>query len=126
MAAARSLRFPVILKPRSAPEFRRRFHRQVLEARNLEELRRLWEPAAPYRPQLSEVIPGGDELIWTLGSYRDAAGRPRPRSPGASCASGRPASERGRSAEARWDPALAARGHRLLDALGFHGISQLR
>ena len=66
----------MILKPRSAPEFRRRFHRQVLEARNLEELRRLWEPAAPYRPQLSEVIPGGDELIWTL-AIRHLSASPR-------------------------------------------------
>jgi D-aspartate ligase len=125
VAAARSLRFPLILKPRSAPEFRRRFHRQVLEARDLEELRRLWELAAPYRPHVSEVIPGGDELIWTLGSYRDAAGRPLASFTGRKLRQWPPRFGTGRAAEARWDPALAARGHRLLDALGFHGISQL-
>ena len=53
-------------------------------------------------------------------------GAPRSRrSPAASCASGRRASAPRRAAESRWDPGLAARGHALLDALGFHGISQL-
>ena len=93
VAAAAALRFPMILKPRYAPEFRRRFRVQVLEANDGEELRRQWELAAPYRPQLSEVIPGGDDLIWTLGVLprRRRAGPSRP-SPAASCASGRRAS----------------------------------
>ena len=60
-AAARELRFPVVLKPRDAPEFRRRFRAQVLEAATPAELEAAWERAAPYAPQISEVVPGGDE-----------------------------------------------------------------
>jgi D-aspartate ligase len=125
VAAAAELRFPMILKPRYAPEFRRRFRVQVLEAHDAEELRRQWELAAPYRPQLSEVIPGGDDRIWTLGSYRDAEGRPLASFTGRKLRQWPPRFGTARSAEAHWDPDLAARGHALLDELGFHGISQL-
>lgn len=124
-AYARDLRFPVILKPRYSPEFRRRFRAQVLEANTLEELRRQWELAAEYGPQLSEVIPGDDSRLWTLGSYRDAAGRPLASFTGRKLRQWPPRFGTARSAEAQWDPDYAARGHALLDALGFHGISQV-
>jgi predicted ATP-grasp superfamily ATP-dependent carboligase len=124
-AAGRELRFPVVLKPGYAPEFRRRFRVQVLEARDPEELRRQWELAAPYGPQVCEVIPGGDDRLWTLGSYRDAAGRALASFTGRKLRQWPPRFGTARAAESRWDPELAARGHRLLDALGFHGISQV-
>jgi D-aspartate ligase len=124
-AIALELRFPVVLKPRNAPEFRRRFRRQVLEVSRPEALPAAWAAAAPYGPQASEVIPGGDERIWSLGSYRDAAGRPLASFTGRKLRQWPPRFGTGRVAEAQWDPALAARGHRLLDALGYHGISQL-
>ena len=123
--AAEGLRFPVILKPRYSPEFRRRFHVQVLEANDLEELRAAWEMAAEYRPQLSEVIPGGDDTIWTLGSYRDAHGRALASFTGRKLRQWPPRFGTGRACEARWDADFAARGHELLAALDFHGISQL-
>lgn len=124
-AYARDLRFPVILKPRYSPEFRRRFRAQVLEANDVEELRRQWALAAEYRPQLSEVIPGDDAQLWSLGSYRDADGRPLASFTGRKLRQWPPRFGTARAAEGRWDAAYAARGHALLDALGFHGISQL-
>jgi predicted ATP-grasp superfamily ATP-dependent carboligase len=125
VALSRDLRFPVILKPRYSPEFRRRFRAQVLEAADPEELRRQWELAAEYRPQLSEVIPGDDSQLWSLGSYRDAAGRPLGSFTGRKLRQWPPRFGTARAAEGRWDADYAARGHALLDALGFHGISQL-
>jgi predicted ATP-grasp superfamily ATP-dependent carboligase len=124
-AAARDLRFPLVLKPRNSPEFRRRFRAQVLEVRTEEELRAAWAAAAAYEPQLSEVIPGGDDRIWTLGSYRDATGRPLASFTGRKLRQWPPRFGTARAAEARWDPEVAGRGHRLLDALGYHGISQV-
>jgi predicted ATP-grasp superfamily ATP-dependent carboligase len=115
----------VVLKPRDAPEFRRRFRTQVLEAADPEALRAAWARAAPYEPQVSEVIPGGDDRLWTLGSYRDAQGRPLASFTGRKLRQWPPRFGTARAAEAHWDPGLAARGHRLLDALGFHGISQV-
>lgn len=125
VALARDLRFPVILKPRYSPEFRRRFRAQVLEAANPEELRRQWDLAAEYRPQLSEVIPGDDSQLWSLGSYRDADGRVLGSFTGRKLRQWPPRFGTARAAEGRWDADYAARGHALLDALGFHGISQL-
>ena len=119
------LRFPVVLKPSRSAEFKRALRVQVLEAADPEQLRRVWDRAAPYRPAVSEVIPGGDELIWSLGSYRDAAGSPLASFTGRKLRQWPPRFGTGRSAESRWDAGLARRGHELLDALAFHGISQL-
>jgi predicted ATP-grasp superfamily ATP-dependent carboligase len=124
-AAGGELRFPVILKPRHAPEFRRRFRTQVLEAADAEALRRAWDLAAPYDPQVSEVIPGDDSCLWSLGSYRDAAGRPLASFTGRKLRQWPPRFGTARAAESRWDPGLAGRCHELLDALGYHGISQV-
>jgi D-aspartate ligase len=124
-AVANELRFPVVLKPRYAPEFRRRFRTQAFEAANEEELRAAWERAAPYGPLVSEVIPGGDERLWTLGSYRDASGRPLASFTGRKLRQWPPRFGTARAAEARWDPDLSARAHALLDELGYHGISQV-
>jgi D-aspartate ligase len=123
--AEAGVRYPVILKPRYAPEFRRRFRVQVLQADDAEALRRAWAGAAEYRPQIQEVIPGGDDALWTLGSYRDRDGRPLASFTGRKLRQWPPHFGTARAAEARWDPDLARRGHALLDALGFHGISQV-
>jgi len=125
VGAAEGLRYPVVLKPRYAPEFRRRFRVQVMEAADAEALRRAWDLAAEYRPQVSEVIPGGDGQLWSLGSYRDVDGTPLASFTGRKLRQWPPRFGTARSAEARWDPGLAARSHLLLDALGFHGISQV-
>lgn len=125
VALSRDLRFPVILKPGYAPEFRRRFRAQVLEAANPEELRRQWDLAAEYGPQISEVIPGGDDALWTLGSYRAAGGEPLASFTGRKLRQWPPHFGTARAAESRWDQDLAIRGHQLLDALKFHGISQV-
>jgi predicted ATP-grasp superfamily ATP-dependent carboligase len=84
-----------------------------------------WDRAAEHMPQVSEVIPGGDDTLWTLGSYRDAAGIPRASFTGRKLRQWPPRFGTARAAEAWWDPGLAARGHALLDEIGFHGISQV-
>jgi D-aspartate ligase len=124
-AEGAGLRYPMVLKPRYAPEFRRRFRVQVMEAGDAAALRRAWELAAPYRPQLSEVIPGGDDHLWSVGSYRDRDGRPLATFTGRKLRQWPPRFGTARAAEARWDPGLATRAHALLDALSFHGISQV-
>lgn len=125
-AATAEMRFPVILKPRVDPAgFRRAFRRQVLEAEDAEELRRQWERCAHHQPQVCEVIPGGDDALWTLGSYRDPAGRPLASFTGHKLRQWPPGFGTARAAEAWWDPGLAGRCHALLDEMGFHGISQV-
>jgi predicted ATP-grasp superfamily ATP-dependent carboligase len=124
-AVARELRFPVVLKPRNAPEFRHRFRAHLLTAADPEELRRAWEQAGPYDPQVCEVIPGDDSRLWTYGSYRDAAGRALAAFTGRKLRQWPVGFGAARAAESWWDPDLAARCDALLDALGYHGISQV-
>ncbi len=119
------IRYPVVLKPREQAAFRARFRSQVLEAATPDELRERFGDAQAYRPQVSEVIPGGDETLWTLGSYRDADGVPLGSFTGRKLRQWPPRFGTARAAEASWDPDLAARCHALLDALGYHGISQV-
>lgn len=124
--ALRELRLPVIVKPREdAAGFRRRFRRQVLEAPDADALREALGLAEAHRPQVSEVIPGGDDALWTLGSYRDREGRSLAAFTGRKLRQWPPRFGTARAAEARWDPDLAARCDALLDELGFHGISQV-
>jgi D-aspartate ligase len=124
-AAIRELRFPMILKPRNAPEFRHRFRTHVMRADDPEALRRAWSLAAEYEPQICEVIPGDDSRLWTYGSYRDAGGRALARFTGHKLRQWPVGFGAARAAESRWDPDLAARCDALLDALGYHGISQV-
>ena len=124
-AAIRELRFPLVLKPRNAPEFRHRFRAHLLRADGPEELRRTWDQIARYEPQVCEVIPGDDSLLWTYGSYRDASGRALARFTGRKLRQWPVGFGAARAAESRWDPDLADRCDALLDALGFHGISQV-
>lgn len=125
-SAGQGMRFPVVLKPRlDSAGFKRRFGRQVLEAADAAELVAQWDLAAAHRPQVSEVIPGGDDAFWTLGSYRDASGTPLASFTGHKLRQWPPRFGTARAAEAWWDPGVAARGHALLDEMGFHGISQV-
>jgi D-aspartate ligase len=124
-AETAGLRYPVILKPEYSPEFRRVFRAQVLEADGPAALREAWGRAASYGPQIQEVIPGGDEQFWTLGSYRSATGQRMASFTGRKLRQWPPHFGTARAAEAQWDPAFADRCHRLLDALDFHGISQV-
>jgi predicted ATP-grasp superfamily ATP-dependent carboligase len=125
-AAAGQLRFPVILKPRVDPAgFKRAFGRQVLQAADTDELLAQWHRAEQHRPQVCEVIPGDDDALWTLGSYRDAAGTPLASFTGRKLRQWPPRFGTARAAEAWWDPGLARRCHALLDEMGFHGISQV-
>ena len=125
-AAIGEMQFPVILKPRVDPAgFKRTFGRQVLQAEDADALLRQWDRAAAHLPQISEVIPGGDECLWTLGSYRDASGTPLASFTGHKLLQWPAGFGTARAAEAWWDPSLAGRCHALLDEMGFHGISQV-
>jgi predicted ATP-grasp superfamily ATP-dependent carboligase len=122
--AAAVLAYPAIVKPSDGVAFKRRFGRPVLVCRDAEELLAGYEAAAGSGPLLQEVVPGGDDTLWTVGSYSDAAGRPlglfcgrklvqMPRGFG-TCAVG----------EARWREDAVEQALRLLDALSYRGIAQ--
>jgi len=116
---------PVLLKPSRPTAFRQRFGVKAFRCASLEELERRFEDGREFRPFVQEWIPGGDDSLWTVGSYLTVDGeelglftgrklRQTPREIGTA-----------RVAEARLAPALADDALSLLRALRFHGISQV-
>jgi D-aspartate ligase len=125
-AAAGEIRFPAVLKPVESLAFKLRFHRHILDVETPEELRRIYDKVDDLGLLiLQERIPGGEDELWTVGSYLDAESRPLavftghklrqyPHA-GGSCLAG----------VSRWDEKLADAALRLLQELHFHGVSQV-
>jgi predicted ATP-grasp superfamily ATP-dependent carboligase len=125
-AAAGEIRFPAVLKPVESLAFKLRFHRHILDVETPAELQRIYDKVDDLGVLiLQERIPGGEDELWTVGSYLDAESRPLavftghklrqyPHA-GGSCLAG----------VSRWDQALADAALRLLRELHFHGVSQV-
>ena len=125
-AATREVRFPAVLKPAESLAFKLRFHRHILDVETPAELQRIYDKVDDLGAlMLQERIPGGEDELWTVGSYLDAESRPLavftghklrqyPHA-GGSCLAG----------VSRWDEKLADAGLRLLRELRFHGVSQV-
>ncbi len=124
-AAAAEIRYPAVMKPSLGAGFKQRYGRPLIEAGNAEQLVEAYRLGEPYAPMLQERIPGGDDALWTVGSYVDASGRPL----GVFCGRKLLQAPAGvgtcRVGEARWDGDAVDGGLRLLAELGFHGISQV-
>jgi D-aspartate ligase len=125
-AAAGEIRFPAVLKPVESLAFKLRFHRHILDVETPDELQRIYDKVDDLGVlMLQERIPGGEDELWTVGSYLDAESRPLavftghklrqyPHA-GGSCLAG----------VSRWDADLADAALRLLQELRFHGVSQV-
>jgi D-aspartate ligase len=125
-AAAGEIRFPAVLKPVESLAFKLRFHRHILDVETPAELQRIYDKVDDLGVlMLQERIPGGEDELWTVGSYLDAESRPLavftghklrqyPHA-GGSCLAG----------VSRWDDKLADAALRLLQELHFHGVSQV-
>ncbi|HYY04241.1 MAG TPA: hypothetical protein VE736_10185 [Gaiellaceae bacterium] len=117
--------FPVLVKPAQAPEFRRRFGVKAFRCESNAELDAAFERAHDFRPLVQEWIPGGDETLYTLGSYVAEDGR------ALGLFSGRKLRQTPRSigtarvAEAVWVDEVVEQGLALVRELGLWGISQV-
>ncbi len=123
---AAEIPYPGVLKPVDSLAFKRRFFRQVLDVAGPDDVRRIWPEVADLGTiMLQERVPGGDDELWTVGSYLDRSSRPlalftgrklrqHPRGAG-SC----------RLGEAVWDEDLAHAAVRLLEELRYWGVSQV-
>jgi predicted ATP-grasp superfamily ATP-dependent carboligase len=125
-ATAGEIRFPAVLKPVESLAFKLRFHRHILDVETPAELQRIYDKVDDLGVLiLQERIPGGEDELWTVGSYLDAESRPLavftghklrqyPHA-GGSCLAG----------VSLWDDKLADAALRLLRELRFHGVSQV-
>jgi predicted ATP-grasp superfamily ATP-dependent carboligase len=125
LAAAERLGYPVLVKPSNPDGFKRRFRRQAFRCETPEELARAYADALPFEPMVQELVPGGDDALFSLGSYiaedRTVLGlfcgrKLRQTPPGVGTC---------RVGEAVWVDEVVRDGLRLLRAFGFHGLSQV-
>jgi D-aspartate ligase len=123
--AAAEIPYPAVMKPSLGAGFKRLHGRPLLEASNPEELVRAYRRGEEFAPMLQEKIPGGDDCLWTVGSYLDADGNAL----GVFCGRKLLQAPAGvgtcRVGEAVWDADAVDGALRLLRELGFHGISQV-
>jgi D-aspartate ligase len=124
-AAGAELGFPLIVKPAANVGFRRTHNVQLFRCENASELARAYEEAAPYEPMVQELIPGGAEAMYTLGSYLSADGEALGLFSGRKVRQTRGFTGVARVGEAVWVDEVVEQGLALLRALSFHGISQV-
>ncbi len=122
---AAGLPLPVLVKPQHPDGFKRRFGKQAFRCETSDELERAYADAEPFGPMVQELVPGGDEELYSLGSYLRADGEPLGLFSGRKLKQVPPLVGTCRVGEAVWVQEVVDAGLRLLRALGFHGISQV-
>ena len=124
-AAGEEIGFPLVVKPSSNVGFRRAHRRQLFRCENAAELAEAYEAAAPYEPMVQELIPGGAEAMYTLGSYLDRDGEALGLFSGRKLSQTHGFTGTARVGEAVWVEEVVEQGLALLRALSFHGLSQV-
>jgi D-aspartate ligase len=124
-AAGAELGFPLVVKPAANVGFRRTHKVQLFRCENAAELARAYEDAAPYEPMVQELVPGGAEEMYTLGSYLSADDEALGLFSGRKLRQTRGFTGVARVGEAVWVDEVVEQGLALLRALSFHGISQV-
>ena len=124
-AAAVELGYPVLVKPSEPVGFRRRFGRQAFRCETAADAERAYQQAEPWEPMVQEFVPGGDDALYTLGSYLDEDGEPLGLFSGRKLLQSPPGIGTCRLGEARWVQEVVDDGLALLRALRFHGLSQV-
>ncbi|HEV8248978.1 MAG TPA: hypothetical protein VGQ15_03310 [Gaiellaceae bacterium] len=119
------LGYPVLVKPSDPTGFRREFRRQAFRCATRADLDDAFERARPYDPLVQELIPGGDDELYTLGSYLDRTGEPLAVFSGRKLRQTPPSVGTCRVGEAVWVDAVVEQGLALLRGLGFRGLSQV-
>jgi D-aspartate ligase len=124
-AAGEEVGFPLVVKPSSNVGFRRSHRVQLFRCETPAELESAYEAAAPHEPMVQELIPGGAEAMYTLGSYLSADGKPLGLFSGRKLSQTHGFAGTARVGEAVWVDEVVEQGLALLRALQFRGVSQV-
>jgi D-aspartate ligase len=125
-AAGREIPYPAVLKPVDSLAFKQRFHRHLLDVDSPDDLRRVYPSVADLGTlMLQERVPGGDDELFSVGTYLDARSRPLAVFTGHKIRQHPAGAGSARLGVSRWDTELADAGLRLLVELGYHGVSQV-
>ncbi len=125
VALAADVGYPVLVKPADPVEFKRRHRRQAFRCETRAELEDAYALAEPHEPMVQELIPGGDDTLYTLGSYLNAAGEPLGVFCGRKLRQTPPTVGTCRVGEAVWVQEVVDSGLRFLAALEYRGVSQV-
>jgi D-aspartate ligase len=123
--AGDELGYPVLVKPAQPVGFKRRFNRQAFYCETAAEVDRAYGDAEEFAPMVQELIPGGDDELYSLGSYLREDGEPLGLFSGRKILQVPPVVGTCRVGESVWVQEVVDAGLRLLRALRFHGISQV-
>jgi D-aspartate ligase len=117
--------FPVIVKPDHPVEFKRRYKRQAFRCDTPAELEDALAKTEEFGPIVQELVPGGDDTLYTVGSYVARDGRAL----GVFCGRKLRQTPTGvgtaRVAEAVWVDEAVDAALRLLKAFEYFGLSQV-
>jgi D-aspartate ligase len=125
LAAGERIGYPLLVKPSNPDGFRRRFQRQAFRCETSKELERAYADAEPFEPMVQELVPGGDEELYTVGSYIAADGAVLALFSGRKLRQSPPGVGTCRVGEAVWVQENVDAALRLLRAFEFHGVSQV-
>ncbi len=125
-AGAAEIPFPAIFKPVQSLAFKTRFRRPVLIVESPDRLEAVYERCADCGTlMLQEIVPGGDDELYTVGSTLDARSRPLAVFTGRKLRQHPRTFGTARLAVSVWIDELAEAGLRLLRELHYHGVSQV-
>jgi D-aspartate ligase len=124
-AAAEELGLPVLVKPADPIGFKRRFRRQAFRCETAAEAEHAYAQAAEFAPMVQELVPGGDDRLYTVGSYVARDGRALGVFCGRKLRQTPPGVGTCRVGEAIWVDEVVEAALRLLRAFDFHGLSQV-
>ena len=124
-AAAEELGLPVLVKPEHPVGFKVRFRRQAFRCESLDEVEDAYTRAEEFAPMVQELVPGGDDTLYTVGSYVARDGRPLGVFSGRKLRQTPPGIGTCRVGEAVWVQDAVDAALRLLAGFGYFGLSQV-
>jgi D-aspartate ligase len=117
--------FPVIVKPDRSAEFKRRYRRQAFRCDTPAELEEAIARTEEFGAIVQEFVPGGDDALYTVGSYLRPDGRALGVFSGRKLRQTPPGIGTCRVGEAVWVPEAVDAALRLLREFGYYGLSQV-
>jgi D-aspartate ligase len=117
--------FPVVVKPDRSVEFKRRYKRQAFRCDTQAELDDALAKTEEFGPIVQELVPGGDDALYTVGSYLAADGSALGVFCGRKLRQTPPGIGTCRVGEAVWVQEVVDAALELLRAFGYHGLSQV-
>ena len=125
VAAAEELDYPVLLKPSEPVGFRQRYGRQAVVCRSPREVEEAFAQTEPWEPMVQELIPGGDDELYSLGAYLSESLEPLGLFCGRKLVQTPPGIGTARLAEAVWVQEVVDSGLELMRRLGCNGLAQV-